>query len=241
VGADGVHSRLRGVMQGADKPVFTGCMAWRGVIPVDRLPERMRNPVGTNWVGPGAHVIHYPLRRGDLINFVGIVERSDWQIESWTQQGSLEECHADFCGWHDDVHELIRNLETPFKWALMGRAPLHLWSQGSFTLLGDACHPTLPFLAQGAAMAIEDAYILARSLDLYAPDLPLALQRYADARIERTKKIVLHSSENGRRFHNPELGSEQGAAAYVAREWAEDKVRERYDWLFRYNVDDVPI
>lgn len=241
IGADGVHSRIRGQLSGADKPHFSGCLAWRGVIPMDRLPERLRRPVGTNWVGPGAHVIHYPLHGGELMNFVGIVERDDWQVESWTQKGTHEECHNDFKGWHEDVQELIRNVEVPFKWALMAREPLQQWSSGRVTLLGDACHPTLPFLAQGAVMAIEDGYILARCIEKYASDLPLALKQYEAARIERTSAIVTRSTENGKRFHNPALASADGAAAYVDREWAEEKVRERYDWLFRYNVDEVPV
>ena len=241
VGADGVHSRIRGQLFGADTPTFSGCLAWRGVIPTKRLPERLRRPVGTNWVGPGAHVIHYPLHGGELMNFVGIVERGDWLVESWTQQGSREECHADFKGWHEDVHHLIDNVDVPFKWALMARPPLQQWSVGSVSLLGDACHPTLPFLAQGAAMAIEDGYILGRSLEAHAADVQLALKSYEAARTERTTRIVLRSTENGRRFHNPALASAEGAAAYVDREWAEPKVRERYEWLFQYNVDEVPV
>lgn len=241
VGADGVHSRIRGQLFGADAPTFSGCLAWRGVIPIKRLPERLRRPVGTNWVGPGAHVIHYPLHGGELMNFVGIVERGDWLVESWTQQGSREECHADFKGWHEDVHHLIDNVDVPFKWALMARPPLQQWSVGRVSLLGDACHPTLPFLAQGAAMAIEDGYILGRSLEAHAADVQLALKNYEAARTERTTRIVLRSTENGRRFHNPALASAEGAAAYVDREWAEPKVRERYEWLFRYNVDEVPV
>jgi salicylate hydroxylase len=241
IGADGVHSRIRGQLFGADQPTFSGMLAWRGVIPMERLPQRLRRPVGTNWVGPGAHVIHYPLHGGELMNFVGIVERGDWQVESWTQKGTHEECHSDFKGWHEDVHEFISHVDVPFKWALMSRAPLQHWSSGLVTLLGDACHPTLPFLAQGAVMAIEDGYIVARCIETYENDLVLALKKYEEARIERTSSIVLRSTENGRRFHNPALASSDGAALYVDREWAEPKVKERYDWLFRYNVDEVPV
>ena len=241
VGADGVHSRIRDQLAGADQPAFSGCLAWRGVIPMERLPQHLRRPVGVNWVGPGAHVIHYPLHGGKLMNFVGIVERGDWQVESWTEKGSHHECHADFNQWHDDVHALITNVDVPYKWALMSRAPLQQWTQGRVTLLGDACHPTLPFLAQGAVMAVEDGYLLGRAIGQYGADPALALQKYQAARIERTTSIVLRSTENGKRFHNPALASPDGAAAYVDHEWAEPKVRERYDWLFRYNVDDVPL
>lgn len=241
IGADGVHSGIRKQLFGADQPKFSGCLAWRGVIAMERLPQHLRSTVGTNWVGPGAHVIHYPLSGGTHMNFVGIVEREDWQVESWTQKGSHQECHTDFKGWHDDVHDLIRNIDVPYKWALMARDPMQQWSCGRVTLLGDACHPTLPFLAQGAVMAVEDGYILARCIEKHEADPAAALKKYEAARIERTTRIVLRSSENGRRFHNPALGSADGAAAYVDREWAEAKVRERYDWLFRYNVDAVSI
>lgn len=241
VGADGVHSRIRAQLFGGDAPAFSGCLAWRGVIPAQRLPERLRRPVATNWIGPGGHVIHYPLRRGELVNFVGIVERGDWTQESWTTAGTVAECAGDFAGWHEDVQTLIRSIETPYKWALMQREPMRRWSVGRVTLLGDACHPTLPFLAQGAAMAIEDGAMLARCIDAGAADVERALVRYEQARTERTSRIVRGSSENARRFHNPALASAEGAVAYVDKEWSEARIRERYDWLFDYKVDQVAL
>jgi salicylate hydroxylase len=241
VGADGVHSRVRQALHGDDDPQYTGCMAWRGVIPAASLPEHLRRPVGTNWVGPGAHVITYPVRNGELINFVGIVERAAWQKESWTEQGTVDECRADFNGWHPDVLTLVEQLGRPFKWALMGRAPLPRWSRGRATLLGDACHPTLPFLAQGAMMAIEDGVVLARCLDGCPDDAPTALQRYERLRHARTSAIVLKSAENTKRFHNPALASAEGAQAYIEKEWAADKVRARYDWLFEYDALSVDV
>jgi salicylate hydroxylase len=240
VGADGVHSRIRQGLFGGDAPAFSGCLAWRGVIPADRLPEHLRAPIGTNWIGPGGHVIHYPLRRGELVNFVGIVERDDWKVESWTTAGSTEECLNDFAGWNEDVHTLIRSVQKPYKWALMVREPLQQWTRGRVTLLGDACHPTLPFLAQGACMALEDGYMLARCIRETA-DPVHALERYQDARIARTTSIVEGSSANAKRFHNPALGSTEGAVAYVDREWNEARVRERYHWLFDYRVDEIPL
>ena len=240
VGADGIHSRVRHGLWGQEAARFSGLVAWRGVIPMDRLPRHLARPVGTNWVGPGRHVIHYPLRRGELMNFVGIVERADWQTESWTAKGSREELAADFTGWHPDVQALIGAIDTPYKWALMLRDPLERWTQGRVTLLGDACHPTLPMLAQGAVQAIEDGYLLGRALD-DVPDVEEALGRYEAARQARTARVVRGSAENAARFHNPSLADPEGAAAYVTREWAEDRVVQRYEWLFRYDVDAVQI
>ncbi len=241
VGADGVHSAVRGLLFGADQPRFSGLVAWRGVIEASALPPTLRRPLGVNWIGPGAHVIHYPLRANQLMNFVSAVERSDWQVESWSERGTTEECLADLAGWHADVHTLIRAIETPYKWALMVRAPLPRWSEGKVTLLGDAAHPTLPFLAQGAAMAIEDGYILARALVASRDDPVRALQRYEAARLERTTRVVQGSNANAERFHNRELANPEGASAYVDREWQEERVKERYEWLFTYNVDTVDI
>lgn len=240
IGADGVHSKIRSQLIGHDAPEFSGCLAWRGVIPAKSLPAHLREPVGTNWIGPGGHVIHYPLRRGELVNFVGVVERSDWTVESWTAAGTVDECLKDFRHWHEDVHTLIRAIGTPYKWALMVRDPLQEWTRGRVTLLGDACHPTLPFLAQGAAMAIEDGAMLARCLNETADPLH-ALRRYQDARVERTTRIVQGSAANTKRFHNPALASAEGAVEYVDKEWNEARVRERYHWLFDYRVDEVPL
>lgn len=241
IGADGVHSRVRAALFGADAATFSGTVAWRGVIPAEKLPAHLREPYACNWVGPGAHAIHYPLRQGKLVNFVGILERDDWQVESWTERGSVEECARDFAGWHEDVQTLIHALDEPYKWALMLREPLPAWSQGRVTLLGDACHPTLPMLASGAAMAIEDGYVLARALEAHPDDIPLAFQRYEAARVERASRVVRGSAENARRFHNPALEHAQGAADYVDREWNEARVRERYEWLFSYNADEAPV
>ncbi len=241
VGADGVHSRVRAALFGADAAAFSGTVAWRGVIPAEKLPAHLREPYACNWVGPGAHVIHYPLRHGKLVNFVGILERDDWQVESWTERGSVAECSRDFAGWHEDVQTLIQALDEPYKWALMLRDPLPEWSRGRVTLLGDACHPTLPMLASGAAMAIEDGYVLARALEAQPNDVPQAFKRYEAARVERASRVVHGSAENARRFHNPALAHAQGAADYVDREWNETRVRERYEWLFSYNADEASV
>jgi salicylate hydroxylase len=181
------------------------------------------------------------MRGNTLVNFVGAVERRGWEVESWSQQGSTEECLSDFAGWHEDVQLMIRSIATPYKWALMVREPMARWSEGRVTLLGDACHPTLPFLAQGAVMAIEDGFILARCLEAEPRDLRAALARYEQARLLRTSRIVQGSAANATRFHNPQLANEQGAAEYVDREWTEERVKERYEWLFEYNAETVAV
>ncbi|HXU42806.1 MAG TPA: FAD-dependent monooxygenase [Burkholderiales bacterium] len=241
VGADGVHSRIRQALFGPDKPAFTGNIAWRGIAPMEKLPARMARLVGTNWIGPGGHIVHYPLRGGVLMNFVGIRERGDWQTESWSTKGSTEEVLADFRGWNEDIQALIRNLATPYKWALMVREPMPRWSVDRVTLLGDACHSMLPMLAQGAVMAIEDGYILARCLGEGARDVPAALSRYEEARRERTRKVVEGSAANAQRFHNPRLADPAEAKKYVDREWDQSRIAERYEWLFRYDVTQVPV
>lgn len=241
IGADGVHSQVRQCLVGEDHPRFSGIIAWRGVIDAARLPAHLRAPYGYNWVGPGAHVIHYPIRRGELVNFVGAVEQQGWEVESWSERGTIEACLKDFSGWHEDVRTLIRSVDIPYRWALMVRTPMQRWSHGRVTLLGDACHPTLPFLAQGAVMALEDGFVLARCLAANPLDPAAALRSYEQARIARTTRIVEGSAANAARFHNPQLALAEGAARYVDQEWSEPRVKERYDWLFSYNAETVEI
>jgi salicylate hydroxylase len=241
VGADGVHSKIRGALWGEDAPQFSGMIAWRGVAPMAALPRHLARNVGTNWVGPGGHVVHYPLHRGELMNFVGIREREDWRIESWSTEGDTQECARDFVGWHEDVHWLIRAAPSLYKWALMVREPMPRWTLGRATLLGDACHPTLPMLAQGAVMAIEDGFILARALAASSDDVPGALERYERARAERTRRMVLGSAENARRFHNRALAEPETAKEFLDREWSREAITARYDWLFTYDVNGAPI
>ncbi len=241
--ADGVHSALREAAFGAGAAAYTGLMAWRAVVPSARLPAALQASVGVNWVGPGGHVITYPLRRGELLNFVGIVESGDWRAESWNDAGTHAECHAHFAGWHDDIHRIIEKVDTPFKWALLSRPALQAWTRGRLCLMGDAAHPTLPFLAQGANMALEDGLLLARCLTEMdeGDDVPRALRRFESLRLQRTGRIVQGAADNALRFHNPVLADPAAAAEYVAREWEPGRVRERYDWLFEYDVTRLPL
>jgi salicylate hydroxylase len=240
IGADGVQSRVRAALFGADRPEFTGIVAWRGLVPRERVPAGIKMNVGTNWVGPGGHVVHYPVRGGELLNFVGLLERDDWRVESWTVQGTKDEFANDFRGWHPDIHACIRSVDIPYKWALFARPPMPAWTRGRVTLMGDACHSMLPMMAQGAVMALEDGLVLARCVEKYGVD-PSALQHYEAARRARANRCVEAAIENTKRFHNPEMAHAEGAEAYVTREWQEDKVKARYEWLFTYDATGVAI
>ncbi len=235
IGADGVHSQIRQQMFGDGRAMFTGIMAWRGLVPMERLPEHQRRLVGNTWLGVGGHCVTYPLRRGEILNFVGLIERDDWRVESWTVAGTTEECLRDLAPWHEDIKTIARNIDTPYKWALLGREPLDHFAEGRVCVMGDAAHPTLPFLAQGANMALEDAIIIARCLDTF-DDIPEALRHYEQARLERTAAIVRGSSDNTTRFHNPAWANVESAAAYVEKEFLPETVAQRYNWLYEYDA-----
>jgi salicylate hydroxylase len=241
IGADGIHSRVRASLFGADAPEFTGCVAWRGLVPFERLPPGVSRTAGTNWLGPHGHVLHYPVRRGELLNFVGFVERDDWQVESWTVAGTTEELANDFRGWHADVQAIIENLDVPYKWALRVRPPMPRWSVGRVTLLGDACHPTLPFLGQGAVMAIEDGYVLAACLKKYPGDPATAFARYEGERKERTAEVVRKAAENRTSVFRHALADRDTIALSVAQEWQQERVRERMEWLYAYDATKVAV
>lgn len=240
IGADGVKSTIRNALWGPDNPTFAGMIAWRSVIPMKNLPAHMQKMVGSTWIGPGGHAVNYPLRGGELMNFIGTVHRDDWQIESWNIEGDVEECVRDYAGWHPDVHAMIRSADKILKWAFMGRDPMQAWSIGRISLLGDACHPTLPFLAQGAVMSIEDGVVLARCLEKY-DDIPEALLKYENARIERTTKMVLGARENTDRFHSAELVNKESADIYLAKEMGANPIHDRYHWLYIYDAANVDI
>ena len=240
IGADGVHSAIRRQLATDTAAQFLGIIAWRGLARIEDLPEELHQPVGTNWIGPGGHVITYPLRGGKILNFAGFSERDDWRVESWTEPGTLAECAADFVGWNEKVHAIIRTLGTPYKWALVGRPPLNNWTDHNVTLLGDAAHPMLPFLAQGAIMALEDGVVLARCVEAF-DTIAEAFSRYQALRLERTTKVVEGSAANARRFHNSSLADDRAAIEYVDREWQPEQIRRRYDWLFEYDACSVPI
>jgi len=172
---------------------------------------------------------------------VGEVERDDWRRESWVERGSREECLTDFPGWHRDLLDIIDASDTLYKWALFLRAPLPQWSLGRVTLLGDSCHAMLPFLGQGANMAIEDGLVLARCIKQFASDPTTALKHYEAARRERTTDIVQRSARMAETFHNDALNDAEAGTNYISANWSADKVRNRYDTIYYYNAITVDI
>jgi salicylate hydroxylase len=231
IGADGVHSLIRETLFEA-RATFTGFMAWRGVVPMERLSPRHRRSTFTGWVGPSGYIVSYPIRRGELLNFVGQIERDDWLGESWSEAGTVDECRRDFAQWHEDVLEIITAIDVPYKWALVAREPLHHWSVGRVSLLGDACHPLLPFLGQGANMAIEDGVVLARCLT-ESGDVANALRRYEATRLDRTSRIAKASLANVSHMHNPQLADPVQAQAFMKRESA---AGAQFDWIYEYDA-----
>lgn len=241
IGADGLNSKIRETMMGPMPGRFTNALAWRGLVPMERLKPHQRGPRVSTWVGPTAHVTVYPVRwRGsELLTFSGQVERSDWTLESWSEKGSTDECLNDFAGWHPDVVEMIANVETLHKWGLFVRDPLPRWSTGRVTLLGDACHSMVPYLGQGVNMAIEDACVLARCLGEYATEE--ALRHYEGARRERTSKVAQGSANMQRTFHHPDLAHEPAAARYIETQWSPAASKARFDWIYQYDARTAPI
>jgi len=235
IGCDGLRSEVRSRLFGKDAATFTGQVAWRAVVRADQLPMGLVRPVAAVWTGAGKHCVHYFVKSGRAVNFIGVVER-DWRVESWSEVGSPEDLVADFAGWPEPVQAICRAAESPFRWALYDRPPLARWSVGRISLLGDACHPMLPFLAQGAAMAIEDAAVLAHKV-AGAPDPVAALSAYEAARKPRTSRVQAASRFNARLFHLP---GPAGAAAFAAAGLADlltpGGAASRFDWLYGYKA-----
>jgi len=238
VGADGIRSTVRECLLGDDRPRYAGLLAWRGLVPTATLPPDLIAPAATVWLGPRRHFVHYYVRAGELVNFVGVVETQDVREESWVTEGTRAELAADFAGWHRDVRTLIVAADRCFKWGLYERPPLPRWSFGRVTLLGDACHGMLPFLAQGAAMAIEDAWVLARLLQ-DDEEVPVeALLEYERFRRPRTQRVQLASAAQGRIFH---LDSRAAVAARnlklgLGSRLLPELAMQQFDWLHGYDA-----
>lgn len=240
VGADGIHSAVRGALWGADKPQYTGHMCWRALVPVDRHPLPYVSPDASFWMGPKAHVVTYYVKGGAAVNIVAVGESPEWVKEGWTEPSSTDELLAFYSGWHENLIRLFENTDRTqtFKWGLFDRDPMDRWSVGHATLLGDAAHPMLPFLSQGAAMAIEDGYVLASALDHFRGDMPAALAAYEAERRPRTSRVQLQARERGRTYHlsSPEEQRERDLAYQREQAKNPNAVGIRAEWIYEYDA-----
>ena len=237
IGADGVHSRVRTILFGPARARFTGLVAYRGLVPASAVADVHIAPGSTIVMGPGRHFVCYPVSAGRNVNWVAMEPRHDWTLESWTEPATQSEALAAYRGWAPQLQTLIatagRGGRQIYRWALHDREPLPTWRRGRISLLGDAAHPMLPFLAQGAAQAFEDAAVLARCVQRADPlD---ALGTYEDLRRERTAKIQLAARHNSIVFHLPD-GPEQRARD-GAMSAAGPGNPHPNTWTFEYDAD----
>jgi len=239
VGADGINSTVRAGLLGEEAPRFAGCVAYRGLVPTERLAELDLELGSQSWVGPGGHLVHYFVARGRLLNFVGWTEHDTWNREDWTDRATIERALVAFDGWHPQIRRITAAADTCFIWALFDREPLERWSVGHITLLGDACHPMYPFMGQGAAQAIEDGATLAACLVAADAGDPAArLRRYEELRRPRVTRLQEMSRANKIRFHLPDGPAQEARDAEWAR--AGDRSPEALRWLYEFDATVLP-
>ncbi len=237
IGADGVRSmtRSRLIQNGADMPAYTGHTAWRAILPAAGLPEAFRRPVANLWFGERAHLVHYPLRGGSIVNVVALVEdtwrggaESDPQF--WDNAGDGKFLLNRFKGWRGEARELIEAGETWLRWPLFDRPPLDSFARGRVALLGDSAHPMLPYLAQGAAQAIEDAAALAAAVTADRENPAAALTAYSAARVMRSRKVQEGARAQGQIYHLS--GVKAFARDLALRFSTPGMLRGRQDWIY---------
>ncbi|MCC0064753.1 MAG: FAD-dependent monooxygenase [Defluviimonas sp.] len=232
LGADGLHSRVRAALNGAAAPFFTGQVAWRAVIPADGPID----PVARVYMGPGRHLVTYPLRGGALRNIVAVEERRDWVEESWSLSDDPLALRIAFEKFLPEVRGWLDRVERPNLWGLFRHPVAERWHGQGAAILGDAAHPTLPFLAQGANMALEDAWVLARALES-GDAAEAALAAYAAARIGRTRRIVDAATGNARNYHLSGITRDIAHLGLrMASRFAPGRLIGRYDWIYRHDV-----
>ena len=232
VGADGLWSSVRRRLGHHSAPRFAGHTAWRALVPADAVVTDLRQPAVNLWLGRNAHLVHYPVRNGALINIVAII-RDDWQESGWTAAGERAEILARYPAgtWPALARAVLAAPQHWQKWALYDRRPLARWGKGAVTLLGDAAHPMLPYLAQGAAMAIEDAAVLGERLAETPDDPDNAMRRYERQRRRRTARAWRAARRNGTVYHMGGAEAFLRTLAIIAMGGGRRLLR-RYDWLY---------
>jgi salicylate hydroxylase len=229
IGADGLWSTLRTRLGDARAPRFANRTAWRALLPAKLLAAEFRENAVSLWLGPHAHLVHYPVNGGASVNLVAIV-RDDWQRPGWSAAGRHEDLLEHYARWPALVRNLLSVPDRWLKWALFDRPRLRRWGKGAVTLLGDAAHPVLPYLAQGAAMAIEDAYVLAECLGRNPDEPAAALRRYERQRRRRTAYVQRAARQNGRAYHL--IGPAAWVRNRILRNRGGASLLTRYDWLY---------
>ena len=224
VGADGIHSVVRRSLFGADAPRFTGCICWRGMAEAAAVPRDIPVADGALWMGPHGHVVHYPVRRGELINIVAHLDSDAWTGESWTQECDVSEPMQAYADWSPALTRLFPYSKRWYKWALYDREPLQAWNRGRATLLGDSAHAMLPYLGQGAAMAIEDGCVLAAMVARHGDNLDTALSGYERLRVPRSRAAVMGSRARAEENH-------------LTSRWARLKRDLKFAWRDRFGAD----
>ena len=230
IGADGLWTRSAAYLGDASEPRFTGYTAWRASLPIEHAPDFFHDHVTGLWLGPQAHLVHYPLRGGRLLNIVAII--SDRKAEpGWSRPGDPSLCEARFRSWAQPVRHLLSAVPEWTIWSLYDRPPRPKAVQGRAALIGDAFHPVLPFLAQGAAMAIEDAAVMAMQLATQ-PTIAHAFQSYHQLREPRVRRVQQEARRNGTLYHLPAPFS--WARNLKLKNTSPDALSARYDWLYRW-------
>ncbi len=232
LGADGLHSMLRPAILGSvTKPFFTGQVAWRALIPCDGDAQKVQV-----FMGPGRHLVTYPLRDRKMRNIVAVEERTGWTAEGWTHEDDAANLRAAFAGFGGPVPGWLAQVKQVFLWGLFRHPIADPWHKGHAALLGDAVHPTLPFMAQGANMALEDAWVLVRSLAA-ADTIPQALATYQTARHARVEKVIATANQNACNFHlrGPVAGLAH-LALQVAGKISPHAGLRRYGWIYDHDV-----
>ncbi|WP_437725023.1 FAD-dependent monooxygenase [Sorangium sp. So ce861] len=236
IGADGIRSQIRRSLSD-DAPRFSGHVACRVLVPAARVPALASPPTVRIWLGPGQHMVCYPVSGGSLLNLATAMPSRSPAAESWIREGRREDALAGLAGWHEDLHAIMNAADGTLELPLYDRAALARLGEGRVTLLGDAAHPMLPFFAQGSAQASEDAWVLGRCLEGVAPEgVAGALRRYEQARARRAAQIQRLSVRNGKLFQLPDGLRQRGRDLLLRR-----LSLESFDWLYGYDVTSAPI